>query len=225
MSGRSYDQFCGLAKALDVLGERWTLLVVRELLLGPQRYSDLLERLEGIGTNLLATRLKNLEAQGLVERRRLPPPAGSTVYELTERGRALEPAVIELTRWGLDLLAEPGDNDRFRADWLLNGLRAAFRPEMAAGVMRTYRLVVDDRPFTARIEDGTISVRADDAGDADLEVALDGDTLKEIASGRLAAADAIDRGAVEIVEGDRAEALAFADMLRIAGPQRARQAV
>src|SRR3712207_3261653 len=104
MSGRSYDQFCGLAKALDVLGERWTLLVVRELLLGPKRYSDLLEGLPGIGTNLLAARLKALEASGLVGRRRLPPPAASNVYELTERGRALEPAIFELIRWGLDLL-------------------------------------------------------------------------------------------------------------------------
>jgi DNA-binding HxlR family transcriptional regulator len=220
MSGRSYEQFCGLAKALDVLGERWTLLVVRELLLGPQRYSDLLERLQGIGTNLLATRLKHLEANGLVERRRLPPPAGSTVYELTERGRALEPAMIGLTRWGLDLLTEVGENDRFRPDWLLNGLRAAFRPEMAAGVARTYRLVVDDRPFTARIERGTITVRADDAGEADLEVALEADTLKEIASGRRSAGDAIDRGDVQILHGDRAEAIAFADMLRIPAPQR-----
>src|SRR3712207_6674695 len=100
MSGRSYDQFCALAKALDVLGERWTLLVVRELLLGPKRYSDLLEGLPGIGTNLLATRLKTLEANGLVARRRLPAPAASTVYELTDRGRGLEPALYELMRWG-----------------------------------------------------------------------------------------------------------------------------
>ena len=217
MTARSYDQFCGLAKALDLLGERWTLLVVRELLLGPQRYSDLLEGLPGIGTNLLATRLKSLEANGLVARRRLPPPAASTVYELTERGRALEPAVYELIRWGLDLLAEPGEKDVFRAGWLVTALRAAFRPEMARGVRRSYRLVVDGQPFTARVDDGTIDAHAGDEGDVDVLVSLDEGTLKAIASGQLAAADAVARGQVRVEKGEPAEAVAFADML--AGPK------
>lgn len=217
MSGRSYDQFCGLAKALDVLGERWTLLVVRELLLGPQRYSDLLEGLPGIGTNLLASRLKALEAHGLVARRRLPAPAASHVYELTERGRALEPAVYELIRWGLDLLAEPGEKDVFRTGWLVTALRAAFRPETAVGVRRAYRLVVDGQPFTARVDDGTLAARAGDEGEVDVEVALDEATLKAIASGQLAAADAVAQGRVRVEKGEPAEAIGFAGML--AGPK------
>jgi DNA-binding HxlR family transcriptional regulator/putative sterol carrier protein len=217
MSGRSYDQFCGLAKALDILGERWTLLVVRELLLGPQRYSDLIEGLPGIGTNLLASRLKALEAHGLVARRRLPAPAASHVYELTDRGRALEPAIHELIRWGLDLLAEPGDKDVFRTGWLVTALRAAFRPEMARGVHRSYRLVVGGQPFTARVSEGAIDARAGDEGDVDVEVSLDEDTLKAIASGQLAAEDAVAREHVRVLKGDPAEAIAFAAML--AGPK------
>src|SRR5712691_3728539 len=97
---RSYNQYCALARALDVVGERWTLLLVRELLLGPRRYKDLLDGLPGIGTNLLADRLKHLEDAGMIRRVVLPPPAGSAVYELTELGRRLEPAVFELGRWG-----------------------------------------------------------------------------------------------------------------------------
>jgi DNA-binding HxlR family transcriptional regulator len=107
---RTYGQFCPVARALDLLGERWTLLIVRELLTGPQRYSDLRDQLPGMWSNLLAQRLRDLDAAGLVQRRELPPPAARLVYELTERGRALAPAVYELARWGLDLLDEPADD-------------------------------------------------------------------------------------------------------------------
>ena len=107
---RTYGQFCPVARSLDLLGERWTLLIVRELLIGPQRYSDLRDRLPGMWSNLLAQRLRDLDEAGLVQRRELPPPAARLVYELTERGRALEPVVYELARWGLELLDEPGDD-------------------------------------------------------------------------------------------------------------------
>src|SRR3954465_14659960 len=101
MSKRSYNQHCAMARALDALGERWTLLVIRELLPGPKRYKDLLEGLPGIGTNLLAARLRDLEAAGAIQRRMLPPPAGAVVYELTDSGRELESVVLDLARWGL----------------------------------------------------------------------------------------------------------------------------
>src|SRR5437660_12010745 len=104
---RSYDQYCAVARGLDVSGDRWTLLIVRDLLLGPKRYKDLLSGLPGIGTNLLADRLKELEGAGLIERAVLPPPAGSTVYQLTERGLALEPVMIALGRWGARCLGAP----------------------------------------------------------------------------------------------------------------------
>src|ERR671931_479526 len=100
-TGRSYLQYAAVARGLDVVGERWTLLIVRDLLLGPKRYKDLLDGLPGIGTNLLAARLRALEKVGLVRRTVLPPPAGSAVYELTESGWELEPVVIALGRWGV----------------------------------------------------------------------------------------------------------------------------
>src|SRR5947209_6790027 len=117
MSKRSYNQYCAVARALDVIGERWTLLIVRELLTGPKRFKDLLEGLCGIGTNLLAARLKDLEGQGVVWRTSLPPPAGSKVYELTELGRSLEPVVVALSRWGLKLLDAPSEEEDLKAAW------------------------------------------------------------------------------------------------------------
>src|SRR3954451_13767324 len=127
MSKRSYNQYCAMARALDALGERWTLLVIRELLSGPKRFKDLLEGLPGIGTNLLAARLKNLESEGLLCRVTLPPPAGSTVYELTERGREIEPVLIGLARWGLGLLGAPRPSDVFRPVWAVQAMKATFR--------------------------------------------------------------------------------------------------
>ena len=100
MSKRSYGQYCGLAHALDLVGERWSLLVIRELMTGPKRYKDLLKRLPGIGTNLLAKRLKFLEEQSILMRRILPPPASTEAYDLTEFGRELEPVLIGLAQWG-----------------------------------------------------------------------------------------------------------------------------
>src|SRR5450432_2916288 len=104
MKNRSYNQFCALAFALDIIGERWTLLIIRELLAGPRRFKDLIDGLPDVSTNLLSERLKGLEQQGIVQRRVLPPPAGSTVYELTEFGQTLEFAVLELGKWGSRLL-------------------------------------------------------------------------------------------------------------------------
>src|SRR5919198_6110493 len=100
MTSRTYEQFCGVARALDLVGERWALLVVRDLVLGPKRFTDLRRGLPGMGTNILAARLKELEHAGVVRRRTLPPPAASAVYELTEWGHELEPVVLALGRWG-----------------------------------------------------------------------------------------------------------------------------
>src|SRR5688500_12711057 len=104
MKNRSYNQFCALAYALDIVGERWTLLIIRELMAGPRRFKDLIDGLPDISTNLLSERLKSLEQQGIIVRRVLPPPAGSNVYELTAFGAALETAVLELGKWGARLL-------------------------------------------------------------------------------------------------------------------------
>src|ERR1700751_2304890 len=113
---RSYGQYCAVAKALDVVGDRWTLLIVRELLLaGPCRYTDLRNGLPGIATNLLADRLRELEDAGIVRGELAPPPVAPTLYALTERGGALEPIVLELGRWGSPLMAEPVGEEAVRS--------------------------------------------------------------------------------------------------------------
>src|SRR5919108_5579459 len=125
MARRSYGQFCALAGSLDLLGERWSLLIVRELLLGPRRYKDLLANLPGIGTGLLAARLKHLERSGIVQRATLPPPAGTPVYELTEAGRELEPVLLGFNRWGLKwAMDEVSTGDAFRPAWSVLAMRA-----------------------------------------------------------------------------------------------------
>jgi DNA-binding HxlR family transcriptional regulator len=120
--GRSYHQYCPVAHSLDLVGERWSLLVVRELLRGPLRYSDLHDRLPGCGTNVLAARLKRLEEGGVVHRHRLPPPAASTVYELTEYGQELRRVVHDLARWGVRSLGPPGPAERMQPGWLAGAL-------------------------------------------------------------------------------------------------------
>jgi len=116
---RSYRQYCGVAKALDVIGDRWTLLIVRELLTRrPCRYTDLMDGLPGIATNLLADRLEGLDQAGIVRREAAPPPVGTDLFHLTARGAALEPVLLELGRWGGPLLATATRNDEFRDHWL-----------------------------------------------------------------------------------------------------------
>ncbi len=117
MSRRSYDQYCAVARALDAVGERWSLLIVRELLGGPRRYTDLHADLPGVSTDILATRLKQLEGEGLVVRRRLERPANATVYELTGRGRELRPVIEALGEWGLPALGEQRPTDAVREHW------------------------------------------------------------------------------------------------------------
>src|SRR5258707_8575110 len=127
MSKRTYGQYCALAKALDAVGERWTLLIARELFAGPQRFSDLLQTLPGIGNGLLATRLREMQDNGLIEVAELPPPAASRVYQLTTAGRQLDEAVTALGRWGVSLLAAPEPTLHQHPLWLLQSLAASTR--------------------------------------------------------------------------------------------------
>src|SRR3989442_15942246 len=139
-SKRSYNLICPFARSLDFLGERWALLIVRNLMIGPQRYKALLDGLPGIGTNLLAARLKDLEKEGIIRRRSLPPPAGSTVYELTERGWGLEEPIHVLGRWAIWTIRQDSPEDEFRPRWGAAGLGIIFRPAAAAGVHETYEV-------------------------------------------------------------------------------------
>ena len=128
---KPYNEYCPVAHALDVVGERWSLLVVRELQHGPLRYSDLHERLPRCSTNVLADRLKGLEAGGVVQKRRLPPPAASTVYELTEDGEGLRPVLAALARWGARTLGPPGATADLTPGWLARALQTAAAPSSA----------------------------------------------------------------------------------------------
>jgi DNA-binding HxlR family transcriptional regulator len=147
MPRRSYDQYCPLSRALDVVGERWTLLIVRELLTGPRRYTDLHADLPGVSTDVLAARLKELERDGLVARRRLPPPASAAVYELTPRGESLLPALTALAEWGAaELPAQPEPTDALRAHWFALPL-ARWIAGLAAGHEGAVNIRLDEGTF------------------------------------------------------------------------------
>ena len=190
MSEKRYGQWCGLAQALDRVGDRWTLLIVRELLIGPRRYSDLRANLPGIATNLLADRLRELERDGIVERREVPPPTPATVYELTEAGRDLEEAVLALIRWGGRFLASAPRDDGFRAGWLALALRALLEPKAAGTPEVEMTLSVPDAEVWLRIGGGEVSTGIGDTPGADLVVAGDPRLLLGLASGSLSTAQA-----------------------------------
>jgi DNA-binding HxlR family transcriptional regulator len=177
ISSRTYDQFCGIARALDLVGERWALLVVRDLLLGPKRFTDLRRGLPGIGTNILAARLKELERAGVVRRRMLPPPAASAVYELTEYGRALEGPLLAFGRWGALTMGRRNDGQALRSEWLVVALKAFFRPEAARDLSATVELRFDDGTFLARIDRGSLLVQPSVRDGADLVLTTEPETL------------------------------------------------
>lgn len=139
MSNLHYPQFCALARAAEIIGERWTLLIIRELLLGPKRFGDLLDHLDGMSPSLLTTRLTSLIESNVVRRATLPPPANAQVYELTEIGREVQPAIRELIRWGGRFLFPPVPGDVFEPDWVLLGLDAIAKrspvPEISVGLV------------------------------------------------------------------------------------------
>jgi DNA-binding HxlR family transcriptional regulator len=132
---KSYDQYCPVAHALDLIGERWSMLIVKNLMHGPKRYTDLVEYLPGIGTNILAARLKALEECGVIAKRKLPPPAASRVYELTDYGRRLKPVMRELALWGARSLGPPTDADELFEGWLANAVDTMLGPYATEGTI------------------------------------------------------------------------------------------
>jgi DNA-binding HxlR family transcriptional regulator/putative sterol carrier protein len=201
---RRFDQYCPVAHALCLVGERWSLLVVRELLHGPKRYTDLVEGLPGIGTNILATRLRDLEEAGVVRKRKLPPPAASSVYELTEYGAGLEEAVHALARWGARSLGPPGPDDELYPEWGVNALPALFDPEAARGLSETYVLRIGEDVFSARLENGHLRAEQGATENADLDAAMDMETFFALASGELDPRTALAEGRVELAAGKAA---------------------
>lgn len=167
-TSRSYGDACGIARALDVVGERWALLVVRELLLGPQRFTDLRRGLPHASSNMLTDRLRELEAHGVVHRRRLGPPAGSWVYELTDRGRALETALLALGAWGVQA-PPPPPPAVLGATSVLLFLRTSARPDPGAPPA-TYAVELDDRTWTVRTAAGRVDVEPGEPPNPDASV-------------------------------------------------------
>ncbi|GAA3120537.1 winged helix-turn-helix transcriptional regulator [Streptomyces rectiviolaceus] len=198
---RSYDQSCPAARALDVVGGRWSLLIVRELLLGPKRYTDLVAGLPGIGPNVLAERLRALRDAGILSQAKLPPPAPSAVYELTELGAAMRPVVDELTRWGMRLPSPHRPGDTFRLNWVLGCLRASFRPEEASGVRETYEIRVDGDAFHLRVDDGVLDIRNGGAPDPACVITTDLGTFLAIGARLVDIQDVVARGLAQL-EGE-----------------------
>jgi DNA-binding HxlR family transcriptional regulator len=181
---RSYQQYCPVARALEVVGERWTVLVVRELLLGPRRFTDLMAGLPGVSANVLAARLRDLEHEGLVAKRDLPPPAASTVYELTDDARGLAGVVAAMAEWGMTLLGRPRKTDEIRGEWLVLGL-AVTTPAPAADAELTYEFRLDDGVLHVRAHGGHLQPLLGPATSPDAIIFMDAKTLAAVANGDL----------------------------------------
>ncbi|MFE5487013.1 winged helix-turn-helix transcriptional regulator [Streptomyces sp. NPDC056527] len=197
---RSYDQYCAAARALDAVGDRWTLLIVRELLAGPRRYTDLHADLPGVSTDMLAGRLKDMEGAELVTRRRLPPPASAYVYELTRRGRELLPVLRALAEWGAPALEEPRPTDAVRAHWFAIPLLSS----LEGAVTGVVHVTLDEGEFHVRLGgDGQPPEYGDGppAHAADVRLRTDSATLRALASGESTLGQAVRDGRIE-VEGD-----------------------
>jgi DNA-binding HxlR family transcriptional regulator len=196
---RSYAQHCGLARALDVVGERWTLLIVRDLLLGPRRYGDLLGSLEGITTNLLAKRLRELREEGLVEKHPVPL-SSSEVYALTAAGLALEPVVMELARWGGRYLANPRKGDRMDIGWALLSMKRRYR----GGEDFAAEITCEGRVFTLTLDPVRLGVEERGAERARVRIrAVDQEALFDVFFRGVPTSDLERRGALEVT-GERA---------------------
>jgi DNA-binding HxlR family transcriptional regulator len=204
---RSYGDRCGVARALDLVGERWALLVVRELLLGPKRFTDLRAGLPNLGPDVLSQRLRDLEAIGAVRRTKLPPPAGSQVYELTPWGHELEPVVLGLGAWGSRAPFPDGDA-RLGVDSAVLALKTLFDPASAGSIDEEFELRLDGEAFRARVADGALAVARGTAENPVATIETDPGTLARVLwHGRKIAA-ALRSGELRI-EGDRSAARRF----------------
>ncbi len=201
---RSYDQYCSAARALDLVGDRWTLLIVRELLAGPRRYTDLHADLPGVSTDVLASRLKDMERDGLTTRRRLPPPGAAYVYELTARGRQLLPVLQALGAWGEEELGERRPTDAVRAHWFALPLLRALDGEGLVEV----RLEEGQFHLHVGAEEGPVYGDGPAPGEADARLAMDAATCEAIARGETGLPDAVRDGRVTVTgDGTLAKAL------------------
>ena len=213
---RTYDDGCAAAHALDLVGERWALLVVRELLLGPKRFTDLRVGLPGASPNVLAQRLRELERAGVVRRRKLPPPAASQVYELTEWGIELEPVITQLGRWGAHSPSRPRDAG-LGVDSLILSFRAMFDPRAADGLKASYELRLGEDRFRAVVADGSFEIVRGVADRPDATIETDAGTLATLVYEGHDLAQALRSGDVKI-EGDESAVARFHSLFSLSKP-------
>jgi DNA-binding HxlR family transcriptional regulator len=189
---RTYEQYCPVARALEIVGERWTLLIARELLLGPRRFTDLMTGLPGISANVLASRLRDLEEAGMVSKRTLPPPAASAVYELTDDAAGLVTVVAAMAEWGMTLLGRPRKDEEVRGSWLLLGLAVTgAAPDDIDG---TFELHIGDEVIHVEVRDGNLHPRQGPAIDPAAVITATAATFAELALGRLDPEAALSKG-------------------------------
>ena len=217
---RNYGQYCGLVRALELIGERWALLIVRDLLVGPRRFSDLKSGFARIPSNILSARLQELEQAGVVERRVLPRPSHAVVYELTAFGTQLESIVLALGRWGAQVLGEPRAEESVTQDSLIMALRSTFRPEAARGLTVSYELRMGDIVLHAHVRGSKLEVGAGSLPKPDLIIDA-GHALRPLMAGEISPTQARASGAVRLI-GPSKLLTRFVEVFRIdqGGPPR-----
>jgi len=208
---RSYAQLCGIATALDVIGDRWSPLILRDLLLGPLRFSELAGGLPGIGTNTLTARLKHLEDAGVIRRRLLPLPDGGTVYELTSYGRELEPILMALGRWGAKSMGRLPADVSSRSRWFVAAMLAFHDESRRVSRATTWELRLTDGPFTVRARGKSLTVAAGAPDGADAVITTSDETLHRLFTGQVTLSAALARGEVA-VDGESAAAARLFDL-------------
>ena len=197
MAAREYGQYCGVTRALELVGERWALLIVRDLLVGPRRYGELAAGLPRIPSNILAARLKDLQGAGILRR---APHSRVIIYELTPYGRELEPVVLALGAWGFKAMGEPREEQILTPDSMTMALRTAFRPQVAADLPGTaYAAHLGPAELLIRVDGSSLAVTRG-GGPADLTFAA-GPSIRRVISGELAPEDAIATGVVTVLRG------------------------
>jgi DNA-binding HxlR family transcriptional regulator len=212
MTAREYGQYCGVTRALELVGERWALLIVRDLLVGPRRYGELAAGLPRIPSNILAARLKELQEAGILRR---APRSRVIVYELTPYGRELEPVVLALGAWGFKAMGEPREEQVITPDSMTMALRTAFRPQVAATLPATaYAARLGPADLLVRVDGPALAVSRGD-GAADLAFAA-GPGIRRLISGELAPEAAIATGVVEVLRGPGALLDRFATTFHLA---------
>lgn len=195
-SRKRYGHYCGIAYALDVIGDRWSLLIARELLLGPRRYTDLEAGLPGIASNLLTARLRELQSAGIIVRYKLPPPAASTVYELTESGLQLKEPILALGRFGARFMGPPQLEDAVSPRWFFLGMLCAFEPGLEPGPSQRIELRLDDEVVTFTVDGLSVEARQGPCDEPTLVVAAELEVFAPLLLGQVSAAQALARGDV-----------------------------